>query len=279
MPAAAAIRGSIAMPSLQQSTRMYNRRLFLLASLLTALPCTAGELVVPFATYYDYAPFYSPDGSADLTHDLAALLTRESGGRYRFEPMLLPKKRIDNMLQHQNWQGVVAWSSPRFFYDESKVRYLWTDALLQESALVVSHIDAPVDFKGLESLRGKVLGTILNQRYVDVEDMIANQQLRRSDAPSMESNIRKLLLKRVDVVFISRSALGGLRHRIPGADNQLYIAAQPRDQFTRNLMLTRDLPPDVISYVQRMAAQLDHNPAWRDILVRHHVEGLAAPRR
>lgn len=258
---------------------MYLRRLFLLAGLLTALPCTAGGQVVPFVTYYDYPPFHSVEGSSDLTRDLAALLTRESGGRYRFEPMLLPKKRIDNMLQLQNWQGIVAWSSPRFFYDEAKVRYLWTDALLQESALVVSHIDAPVNFKGMESLRGKVLGTILNQHYVEVEDMIANKQLRRSDAPSMESNVRKLLLKRVDVVFISHSALDGLRDRIPGLDSQLYIAPQPRDQFTRNLMLTRGLPPDVSSYVQRMAAQLDHNPAWRAILVRHHVDGLVPPRR
>lgn len=258
---------------------IYTRRLFMLASLLTALPCSAGEQLIPFATYYDYAPFYSIDRNGDLTHELAALLTRESGGRYRFVPTLLPKKRLDNMLQLQNWQGIIAWSSPRFFYDEHKDRYLWSDALLQESALVISHIDAPVDFKGMESLRGKVLGTILNQRYVDVEDMFASRQLRRSDAPSMESNVRKLLLKRVDVVFISSSALGGLRHRIPGLESQLYIAAQPRDQFSRHLMLTRGLPPEVISYVQRMAAQLDHNPAWRDILVRHHVDGLAPPRR
>jgi polar amino acid transport system substrate-binding protein len=258
---------------------MYTRRLLLLAGLLSALPCNAGELTVPFVTYYDYAPFHSVDGGSDLTRELAVLLTRESGGRYRFEPTLLPKKRIDNMLEHQNWQGIVAWSSPRFFYDESKVRYLWSDTLLQESALVVSHVDAPVDFKGMASLRGKVLGTILNQRYVDVEDMIAANQLRRSDAPSMESNVRKLLLKRVDVVFISRSALDGLRQRIPGLDSQLYIAAQPRDQFTRHLMLTRGLPPDVISYVQRMTAQLDHNPAWRDMLLRHHADGLAPPRR
>ena len=258
---------------------MHIRRLLLLAGLLTALPCTAGEQTIPFVTYYDYAPFHSIDGSSDLTHELAALLTRESGGRYRFVPALLPKKRIDNMLQHQHWQGIVAWSSPRFFYDERKVNYLWTDALLQESALVISHIDAPVDFKGIQSLRGKVLGTVLNQRYVEVEDMIANNQLRRSDAPSMESNVRKLLLKRVDVVFISRSAMDGLRQRIPGFESQLYIAARPRDQFTRHLMLTRGLPPDVISYVQRMTAQLDHNAAWRDILVRQQVDGLVPPRR
>ncbi|MYM25291.1 hypothetical protein GTP46_21915 [Duganella sp. FT135W] len=252
---------------------MNARRLFLLASLSLTLPCVAGELIIPLVTYYDYAPFHSAEDSADLTHELAALLTRESGGRYRFVPTLLPKKRIDNMMQFQHWQGVIAWTNPRFFYDENKTRYLWTEPLLVEADLVVSHIDAPVKFAGLDTLRGKVLGTVLNQRYADVEPMLANRQLRRADAPTLESNVRKLLLKRVDVVFISRSALSGLRHRIPDFESQLYIAPQPRNTFTRHLMLTPGLPPAVISYVQQTTAHFEHNPAWRDLTLRYHVDG------
>ena len=253
------------------------RLLPLLLTCLLLLPpqASAGipnELKVPLVTYYNYAPFGLDDGSSDLTHDLANLLTQNSGGRYRFVPTFLPKGRLDNMLQYQNWQGVVAWLNPRFVNDEAMSRHIWTVPLIQESDLVVSNIDAPVHFTGIQSLQGKVLGTILNQRYADVEEMLANKQLRRSDASSQESNVRKLLLKRVDVVFVSRSTLSGLHQRIPEFESKLYIATLPRNSFTRHVMLTRELPPELIDYVRNTVAKLGSTPSWRDIMKRYHLD-------
>lgn len=242
---------------------------------LLAAPASAdgGELLVPFVNYYDYAPFSMPEERADLTRELAGLLTAGSGGRYRFVPTLLPKGRLDQMLQHNHWQGVVAWLNPLFVNDDTKSRYIWTDILLQESDLVVSHAEAPVNFTGIQSLRGKVLGTVLNQRYADVEAMIASKQLLRSDAPSQENNVRKLLQKRVDVVFISRSALNGLRARVPEFDSKLHVSTLPRNSFTRHIMLTPGLQPELVRYVQTTVAQLGGNPSWRDIAARYHVAG------
>jgi polar amino acid transport system substrate-binding protein len=255
---------------------MTNRHpLFALLACLLAAPACAdpGEVIVPLVNYYDYAPFSMPQERADLTRELADLLTAGSAGRYRFVPTLLPKGRLDQMLQHGGWQGMVAWLNPRFVNDETKSRYVWTKALMQETDLVVSRVDAPVEFTGVQSLRGKVLGTVLNQRYADVEDMIASEQLRRSDAPSQENSVRKLLLKRVDVVFISRSTLNGLHQRVPEFDNKLHVSAQPRNSFTRHIMLTPGLPPELIRYVQTTAAKLDSNPSWRDIAARYHIAG------
>ncbi|NRR30737.1 transporter substrate-binding domain-containing protein [Oxalobacteraceae bacterium] len=251
--------------------------ILILAGLIaTPLHAGASELEVPLVNYYNYAPFSMPDEKTDLTRELAELLTKNSGGRYRFVPTLLPKGRLDKMLVHEHWQGLVAWLNPRFVNDEAKSRYLWTETLMLESDLVVSHVDAPVDFQGVQSLQGKVLGTVLNQRYADIEEMIANKQLRRSDAPSQESNVRKLLLKRVDVVFISRSTLAGLQQRIPAFETKLHVAPLPRNSFTRHIMLTPELPPKLISYVQSTVAKFGGNPSWRHIAAQYHIEGQKA---
>lgn len=242
-------------------------------SFATALAnASAREIVVPLVNYYSYAPFSMPDENSDLTRELASLLTADSGGRYRFVPSLIPKGRLDIMMQHDNWQGVVVWLNPRFVNDESKLRYIWSNPLMQESDLVLSHIDAPVEFTGLASLKGKVLGTVLNQRYADVEEMLANGELHRSDAPSQENSLRKLLLKRVDVVFVSRSTLGQLRQRIPEFDAKIYIASKPRNSFTRHVMITPAMPPDIVSYVQNAVAKLGSNPSWRKIATRYHID-------
>ncbi|MBY0240488.1 MAG: ABC transporter substrate-binding protein [Burkholderiaceae bacterium] len=253
-----------------------NSLVVLLTGLLaTTFQAGASELEVPLVNYYNYVPFSMPDERSDLTRELAQLLTKNSGGRYRFVPQLLPKGRLDNMLRKENWQGLVVWLNPQFVNDEAKTRYLWSEPLMWESDLVVSHVEAPIDFNGIESLQGKVVGTILNQRYADIEGMIANKQLQRNDAPSQESNVRKLLFKRVDAVFVSRSTLYGLQQRIPEFKTKLHIAALPRNSFTRHIMLTPGLQPDLISYVKNTVEKLGGNPSWNQIAAQYHFEGQA----
>jgi polar amino acid transport system substrate-binding protein len=249
----------------------------LLVACLLALSARAGErevLTVPLVTYYDQAPFYSPQSATDLTRQLADLLTSRSGGRYRFVATVLPKKRVENMAQFDDWQGLVAWLHPRFVNDEEQHRFFWTEPLLLEEDLVISRAEAPVEYAGPASLRGKVLGTVLNHRYADVEDMFARHELRRSDAASLETNVRKLLLGRVDVVFVSYSSLPGLRERIPKLDRMLYIAPQPRNHFTRHILLTRGLPPELVRFVQETVAKFGHDPEWQAIVARDHLESL-----
>lgn len=255
--------------------------LILLAGLLMAgtLAAAAPEkpapvLEVPLVTYYDYAPFTLAEAPADLTRELAHFLTKGSAGRYRFVPQFLPKGRLDYLLQKPAWQGVVAWLHPRFVHDESGSHYVWSASLMQETDLVVSHVDAPVEFDGPASLKGKRLGTILNQRYSDMEEMIAAGQLQRDDAVTQEANLRRLLLKRVDVVFVSRSTLSWLRERVEGFDDKLHIARRPRNQFSRHLMATPNLPPDLLNYVRSSAGALNGNPHWREVMKQYHVEAL-----
>ena len=255
--------------------------IFLLLAGLLALPGHAGErgvLTVPLVTYYDQAPFSSPRSSTDLTRQLAALLTTRSGGRYHFVATVLPKKRVENMADFSGWQGLVAWLHPRFVDDEAHTRYYWTEPVLLEEDLVVSRADAPLDYSGAPSLRGKVLGTVLNHRYADVEDMLARHELRRSDAASLETCVRMLLLKRVDVVFVSHSLLPDLRRRIPDFDRLLYIAPTPRNHFTRHILLTRGLPPELVQFVQQTTAGFGRDPEWRAIVAGDHLDSLLPKR-
>ncbi|MDZ7937574.1 MAG: hypothetical protein U5M53_04565 [Rhodoferax sp.] len=247
----------------------------LLGGYLAVLCCapwaTAEPLKVPLVTYYDYAPFQVGDGRQGLNRELAALLTAQSRGRYVFVPTYYPKGRLDAMLTEPSFAAAVAWLHPAFVRDEARTKFAWTKPLMNEVDLVVSPMAVPLEFSGVASLHGKTLGTIVNQRYADIEPSIASGALRREDAATQEGNLRKLMLRRVDVVFVSRSTLWWFRNSVDGFTTGLHIAAQPRNRFSRHVMLTRALPPELIDYVQHTIAELDGNARWRAAMERYHA--------
>ena len=59
---------------------------------------------------------------------------------------------------------VVPWVNPSWFGDVQQTRYLWTDGYKQDSNIVLSPIDNPVEYQGPESLTGKSISVLLGAR-------------------------------------------------------------------------------------------------------------------
>ncbi|HYX32144.1 MAG TPA: hypothetical protein VE954_03460 [Oligoflexus sp.] len=265
---------SVVSPTMIHSRGLQNFGFCLLIWICLFIQGTAASapIDVPLITYYDYPPFTLQNASKSLTQELAEYLSQASNGRFHFSVKVIPKGRLDVMMEKPDWKGVIAWINPKFVHDEAKTRYLWTAAIMNEIDLVASNKEAPHDYKGPESLRGLKLGAVLNQRYADVEDMIAKGALIRTNARSQENVLNMLIHRRVDVAFVSKSTLSWFRIHLKGFEQKVGFSPVPRNTFTRHVMLSRTLPPDVVDYVTKTTNGLGSQAQWQDIMNRFHIK-------
>lgn len=255
------------------------RRASLCLALMLAILCPAMSMaqrvaaaeLVPLYSYYSDPP-YSPDLAGNLSHKLAAWLSRKSGGRYQFAATLIPRARLDrDVLSRPGWLGVVAWVGPDFMLDPTMQKFWWSEPLLRDAVWVVSRRDKPVDFVDVSSFDGLVFGAIRGRQLPDMDAAIAAGRIRREDGVGGEANLRKLQLGRIDVTFVQAAALPYFREQIPGLDNWLYVAAKPRLTVERRLMSDRS-QVELNAFLRRCVLELRLDPEWRPV-----IDSLAYP--
>lgn len=240
-----------------------------LASLLF-IGLSASDIVIATETiplYTDYAdPPFSVAAPDSLTRRLATALTAHSDGRYRFEAMQLPRKRMNLMLQEASWPGVVAWANPAWFHDEKMSRFRWSHPYMKDADLLVSSRSQPVEYENNgASLAGLVLGGIAGQRYVDVEPLIQAHKLTRDDAASEVQSLQKLKLGRVQVAFAMKSSMPYLHQALPDFDRWAYVSRNPRAVYQRYFFASQANGP-LIDFLDVAMTALRHDPAWQSLL-------------
>lgn len=236
--------------------------LLLLAWLAT--PAFAVQ-TLPLYTYYDEAPF-AINTPNNLTFKLADWLSRQSAGRYHFVPTFIPRRRLELVIMKQpGWEGVVAWVSPAFFVEDNPAPYLWSVPYMTDINLVISNRQHPVDFKNASSLHGLTIGAILGRYLSGFEDDIKAGKIKREDASTTLGNLQKLQRQRIDVSFITASALPYYRSQMDDMDSWLYIAATPRNIVQRQLLTGKHAVP-LMQYLNQTLPKLAHSQEWKHII-------------
>lgn len=82
----------------------------------------------------------------------------------------------------------------------------WTRPLIPDAELVAAREGAP-PIRSLADLRDRAVGTVSGYRYPRVEQVLG-LRFQRSDAPSMEENLRNLIAGTVRYTVISQITLG-----------------------------------------------------------------------
>ncbi|WP_431689329.1 amino acid ABC transporter substrate-binding protein [Hahella sp. NBU794] len=233
---------------------------------LTTSVNSRAEIVVPVWTYYTSPPYGLHSDGYDLTSIMCAELSKLSGGKWRFEPQSLPRKRIDSYLERGD-QAVVAWVNPSWFGDKQEEHYDWTHGVVTGRNEIVSLKLHPVEYHGPESLVGKSFGGVLGHRYVGIDELVEEGRIQRENASSFSSNFGKLLLRRIEVTMIPREELFYLMaNEQVGA--QLYISKQPHQEYQRKMLVTKGLK-GVRDFMEAQWSTLNDHPDWRHLLQRY----------
>jgi len=228
------------------------------------LPAWGAEKVALYTSYTD--PPYATREVGNLTTLLADWLTRHAEGRYEFVATQLPRRRMDLLLTKPDWDGVVAWGNPVWFNDEARQRYAWSQPYMQDSDLVVSRKDKPVEYEtGGRTLIGLKLGGIIGHRYAEIEPLLNSGQIVRDDAVSGEQSLRKLQHGRVDFCFLQASALPYFRRTLPGFEEWAHLAREPRARYQRYLFASKKQQA-LIHYLDLQLELLQKDPDWQAVL-------------
>lgn len=216
---------------------------------------------VPVMTYHEFPPFVTEQGKG-LTYALADYMTKKSGGKYTFVVETMPRKRLDTALG-EGKTVVVPWATPAFFGDQDQSKYKWSSTLIQDANAVVSPKAAPVEYAGPDSLAGKTLGGVAGHRYGPVDALVDGGKIKRDDANSELTNLKKAAQARIDVTIMADTAARYLIKSENLAD-KLHVSATPHSKYERRMFVAgsdAELAGFVAKTVEGMASDAD----WKAI--------------
>lgn len=133
---------------------------------------------------------------------------------------------LETQIRFAPWSRVVqvGVSDPAYagyfpaFYTKEREKTCYFSGVIGHTIIGFAYLkDKPLQWKKLPDLRGKTIGIV--QEYVNGEDfdaLVRAHVLTTDIAPSDISNLRKLLVGRVDVIVISKEVLRQLLLTDPG---------------------------------------------------------------
>ncbi|MBF6622380.1 MAG: PAAT family amino acid ABC transporter substrate-binding protein [Pseudomonas stutzeri] len=250
------------------------RLLRVLVLSLLPLACMAQQPVEVWT--YHLSPPFKVDASRGLSQEFVDLLNHDpaNAGRFRFELVELPRKRLDMRLANHS-PGILLWATPQFFSAALTAKATWTQALLLDQQSFVSLPDTAFEYERPQSLKGLILGGVLGYRYEGLEKQIASGAIRRQDAQTDLQNLQKLLSGRIDTLLIAHSTL--LYYHQSEKLGDLYISEKPLYQFTRHLLITNNLGDAVTGFLDDFLTTLPGNPHWQIILSHYGLQSMVAP--
>ena len=101
--------------------------------------------------------------------------------KYHFETIFVPRKRIETMVASNKLNGILLGVNPVWFKDKAETKYLWTANIYEDIDEFVSLPESSVEYSGVESFAGKVLGGIRGFYYFGIDEQVKRGEINRYD--------------------------------------------------------------------------------------------------
>lgn len=245
----------------------YTLWISLITATLYPVSVSATE-TISFLTYHNAPPFIVDETKQKgLTYRLAAVLTRASGGRYRFQVEVQPRLRLNKSIQRLK-SCAVPWVNPDWFPNLSPARFKWTRGYFQDKNAVISHRQNPIEYQGATSLHGLKIAGLRGGKWVGLSTSIKAGHIEKIEVSNYDMALKVLKAQRTDGAIIPQSIA---RHLI-GQHNwqrSFYFSRHPHSLYQRHFMVCKD--PELFSFLQEQAEKLARNPVWLYALSRYHI--------
>lgn len=181
---------------------MLKRLVFAAAVVLSLMrPGAAAEelvLVAPLNQVMPFAQFQQDKLTGGILKDLGDAIAQRLGRKIGF--VSVASEQVSATLTAGKADGI-CYVRP-FWIDGD---FNWTRPLIPDAELVAAREGAP-RIRSLADLRDRPVGTVSGYRYPRVEQVLG-LRFQRSDSPSMEENLRRLLVGAVRYTVISQATL------------------------------------------------------------------------
>ena len=104
-------------------------------------------------TYHPDPPYVvNKKERSGYTFELANFLNDQLDSNYRFSVVVLPRKRLNQLLLTEN-NIVVPWTTPKWFNDSNKRKFKWSKPLLTVSDVLISNVNKPIKSNNVKGLK------------------------------------------------------------------------------------------------------------------------------
>ncbi|HEX8610962.1 MAG TPA: transporter substrate-binding domain-containing protein [Telluria sp.] len=238
--------------------------LMVLCALLLAR--SAPAQVVTVYTSASFAPLMLADGRG-MYPDLIAYLNQRKLGTLSFRLQYMPRKRLQVKLEDGSIDGMVIGMMPEWFDDAEQKKYLWSAPFATDRYVLVSPAAKPVTPDAPAGLVGASVGVTLGYHYPGIDAWLAGSRMVRSEGPSDEKNLEKLLLGRVDCVIVSES-MARYFMRAHGMTTKLHLAILASPPTERRMLAPRSHAA-AFEQIAPVLKKLKDDPAWQRIAARY----------
>jgi polar amino acid transport system substrate-binding protein len=234
---------------------------------LTALP-TRAETVIVYS-YYNFPPFFLEKGKG-LSNDFVEFLNRKYKGKPQFQLEVVPRGRLNKLMEEPDFKDTVAWVSPGFFNTEVAKSYLWSKPLIEDANVVLSNVNSKIEYAAPVSLQGKRLGGVIGHSYAGIDDLVKAGTIKREDVPNERNNLLKLAEGRIDATLLPRSTSNYLLHDMALTD-KIYIAPIPHSSYTRQVLVA-GTRAEVQKLIDAALVDMAKDSAWQATLAKYKIK-------
>jgi polar amino acid transport system substrate-binding protein len=168
------------------------------------------------------------------------------------------------MLDSGKLDGILLGVNPTWFKDKAETKYLWTTNVYQDQDEVISLTDSPVEYTGVESFSGMILGGIRGFYYYGIDEQVKLGRITRIDTIGEYELLQMIMLKRVDAGIVSRSTLEYLM-KAKGWQGKFHLSKKPHDKYQRRILIPHS-KKDVYDEISPLISNLSNDPYWKLIL-------------
>ncbi|WP_440875055.1 substrate-binding periplasmic protein [Thalassotalea sp. PLHSN55] len=202
-----------------------------------------------------------------LYYDFADYLNKNSQ-HYLFETIFIPRKRIEKMLEDDNFDGLLLGVSPVWFKDKEEKKYLWTSSFYRDRDEVISSVTQPIEYSQPQSLTGHIFGGVRGFYYFGINELVATGKIKRQDTIGEAELLDMVRYKRVDAAIISRSTFDFLT--VSQFDRQAFhLSEKPHDEFERRILVPHQYVT-IYQHINDILNDISTDPDWHNILEQYN---------
>ncbi|AFY00818.1 substrate-binding periplasmic protein [Bdellovibrio bacteriovorus] len=147
----------------------------------------------PPLAYISYENYTNPTVEKGILLEIGVELLKEIG--FTTTTVTIPKKRLTQAFKTKKVQMICHMNES---WQSLKTDVLWSTDLYRNRDVIVT-----LEKTEIHKLEGKTIGTLVNYRYPKLESYFERHFVIREDAPTTQSNLLKLLNRRIDYAIMT----------------------------------------------------------------------------
>lgn len=234
----------------------------------------AAPRVIEAWSYYPAPPFQTDAvGNGGLTRDTVALLQKALADKYEIRLVLLPRARLNQMLENGE-KAFVIFAPSAIFGGLSGGTYLWTSALFADSQELVSIKERPIEFSGPESLHDLQFAAMLGHVYPMIAGDMESGKIRADRAATEVSLVSMLKAHYADVITLPLSSVNFFSATDPDFREAAHLSKHNLGSFTRHLMFQNGMKQERDDFDNALQ-RIKQSREWLAVLKKYGLERQA----